>query len=332
MVLMLPMWWNLSPEVWFSVLPLPANHVCGLRYWGWLMWQFCLAEYHIESGRWDVRDWGPKFSWSSHKPCLSLDDMRLISHCYFHNSCRSQLKFSSHIQPVYNNLWLDHEFETKPNLCRFAKDLTSMINIMPSHCNFNSQGFWNDGCWCFQKWWSRIEKTVHFWVLFFVEEVSGTTFQETIEQSRKHAVFACMINRTYVNLMISFQPWLNEYIYNIYLYCTWVSEWLSFTHRQVSFGATFTEQSSSSSNWFSPKGGRHVGEAHLPPSCCEADLRWWSLAGGLQCYDASASDGAIGTWRRLGWTNDVFHLGVSCCTMIPSHSIWYTYIYISVWW
>ena len=40
MVLMLPMWWNLSPEVWFSVLPLPANHVCGLRYWGWLMWQF----------------------------------------------------------------------------------------------------------------------------------------------------------------------------------------------------------------------------------------------------------------------------------------------------
>lgn len=117
-------------------------------------------------------------------------------------------------------------------------------------------------------------------------------------------------------------------IYNIYLYCTWVSEWLSFTHRQVSFGATFTEQSSSSSNWFSPKGGRHVGEAHLPPSCCEADLRWWSLAGGLQCYDASASDGAIGTWRRLGWTNDVFHLGVSCCTMIPSHSIWYTYIYI----
>ena len=139
MVLMLPMWWNLSPEFWFSVLPLPANHVCGLRYWGWLMWQFCLAEYHIEWGRWDVRDWGPKFSWSSHKPCLSLDDMSLISHCYFHNSCRSQLKFSGHIQPVYNNHWLDHEFETKSNLCKFAKDLISMINIMPSHSNFHPQ-------------------------------------------------------------------------------------------------------------------------------------------------------------------------------------------------
>ena len=120
MVLMLPMWWNLSPEVWFSVLPLPANHVCGLRYWGWLMWQFCLAEYHIESERWGVRDWGPKFSYS-HKPCLSLDDMRLISYCYFHNSCRSQLKFSGHIQPVYNNHWLEHEFETKIQSLQICK-------------------------------------------------------------------------------------------------------------------------------------------------------------------------------------------------------------------
>ena len=149
---------NPCPKVWFSVLPLPANHVCGLRYWGWLMWQFCLAEYHIESGRWDGRDWGPKFSWSSHKPCLSLDDMSLISYCYFHNSCRNQLNISGHIQPVYKNHWLDHEFETKSNLCRFAKDLTSMINIMPSHSNFNSQGFWNDGCWCFQKLWSHIRE------------------------------------------------------------------------------------------------------------------------------------------------------------------------------
>ena len=101
----------------------------------------------------------------------------------------------------------------KSNLCRFVKDLTDMINIMPSHSNFYSQGFWNDWCWCFQKLWSRItkEKTVHFWVPFFVVEVSGTTFQETIQQSRTHAVFACMINRTYVNLMISFQPWLNEF-------------------------------------------------------------------------------------------------------------------------
>lgn len=78
-----------------------------------------------------------------------------------------------------------------------------------------------------------------------------------------------------------------------------------------------------------PKGGRHVGEADLPPSCCEADLRWWSLAGGLQCYDTSASDGAIGTWGRLGWTNDVFYLGVSCCDndTKPFHMI-HIYIYI----
>ena len=96
------------------------------------------------------------------------------------------------------------------------------------------------------------------------------------------------------------------------------------------FGATsFTEQSNSSSNFLEAKGGRHVGEAHLPPSCCEADLRWWSLPRGHQCYDTSASDGAIGTWGRLGWTNDVFYLGVSCCDndTKPFHMI-HIYIFL----
>ena len=257
--------------------------------------------------------------------------MRLISHCYFHNSCRSQLKFSGRIQPVYNNHWLDHEFETKSNLCRFAKDLTSMINIMPSHNNFHSQGFWVDWCWCFQKLWSPItkEKTVHFWVPFFVVEVSGTTFQETIEQSRKHAVFASMIHRTYVNLMVSTMiKWIYICIQQISI--LYMNVWTTLLYpssKSFLVWHHLRNSSNSSSNFLEAKGGRHVGEAHLPPSCCEADLRWWSLPRGLQCYDTSASDGAIGTWRRLGWTSDVFHLGVSCCTMIPSHSIWYIYIY-----
>lgn len=114
-----------------------AAYVTGADSCDSFVWQSITL--NEEDGMLTVRDWGPKFSWSSHKPCLSLDDMSLISHCYFHNSCRSQLKFSGHIQPVYNNHWLDHEFETKSNLCKFAKDLISMINIMPSHSNFHPQ-------------------------------------------------------------------------------------------------------------------------------------------------------------------------------------------------
>ena len=164
---------------------------------------------------------------------------------------------------------------------------------------------------------------MHFWVLFFCRRGSRDNFPRNY-WAIKETCSLCLYGQSDLCKSYDIVSTMIKLIYIAYIYivnCTWMSERLSFTHPQVFFGVTsFTEQSNSSSNFLEAKGGRHVGEADLPPSCCEADLRWWSLAGGLQCYDTSASDGAIGTWRRLGWTNDE--------PMIPSHSIWYIYIYM----
>ena len=239
--------------------------------------------------------------------------------CYFHNSCKKHWTFAGHIQPVYNNHSLDFEFETKSNLCRFVQYQTTMINIVPSHGNFHSQGFWNDWCWCFQKWWSPITKgkPVYFGVpflSFYCRRSLRDNFPINYWTIRYHAVFACMINCTYCIHILWYC--LNfDYIYIVH-------EWISFNQGQVFLvWHQFYRTVQRIIQLVEAKGGRHVGEADLPPSCCEADLRRWSLAGGLQCYDTSASDGAIGAWRRLGWTNDVFCLGVSRCTMMPSHTI-----------
>lgn len=181
---------------------------------------------------------------------------------------------------------------------------------MPSHRNFYSEGFWNDWCWCFQKLWSPI-----------IQGNFPCTFCRSFRDNRSDLCKSYDI----VPTMIS---WI--YIYIIYVtYIYIVHEWLSFTHGRVFFGVTsFREQSNSWSKLVEAKGGWHVGEADFPPSCCEADLRWWSLAGGLQCYDTSASNGAIGAWRRLGLTNDVVGFRVSCCTMMPSHTVCIQYIHI----
>ena len=122
--------------------------------------------------------------------------------CYFHNSCKKHWTFAGHIQPVYNNHSLDFEFETKSNLCRFVQYQTTMINIVPSHGNFHSQGFWNDWCWCFQKWWSPITKgkPVYFGVpflSFYCRRSLRDNFPINYWTIRYHAVFACMINCTY---------------------------------------------------------------------------------------------------------------------------------------